>query len=40
VAELAAIELRTALNELGQISGQVITEDVLGRIFSRFCVGK
>jgi len=40
VAELAAIELRAALSELGQISGQVVTEDVLGRIFARFCVGK
>ena len=39
-AELVAIELRTALSELGQISGQVVTEDILGRIFARFCVGK
>jgi tRNA modification GTPase len=40
VAELAAVELRSALAELGRISGEVVTEDVLGRIFSRFCVGK
>ncbi len=40
VAELAAVELRAALAEIGQISGQVVTEDVLGQIFSRFCVGK
>jgi len=40
VAELAAIELRDALAELGQISGHVVTEDILGRIFARFCVGK
>ncbi len=39
-AELAAVELRAALAELGAISGQVATEDVLGRIFQRFCVGK
>ncbi len=39
-AELVAIELREALAELGQISGQVVTEDILGRIFARFCVGK
>ncbi len=40
VAELAAVELRCSLAQLGQISGQVVTEDVLGRIFARFCVGK
>ena len=40
IAELAAIELRLALAEVGQISGQVVTEDILGRIFRRFCVGK
>jgi tRNA modification GTPase len=40
VAELAAVEVRSALAELGQISGQVVTEDILGRIFERFCVGK
>jgi len=40
VAELAAVEIRSALAELGQISGEVVTEDILGRIFARFCVGK
>ena len=40
VAELAAAELREALAHLGQISGQVLTEDILAEIFSRFCVGK
>jgi tRNA modification GTPase len=40
VAELAAVELRAVLAELGAISGQVVTEDILGRIFERFCVGK
>jgi tRNA modification GTPase len=39
-AELVAVELRTALANLGQISGQIVTEDILGRIFARFCVGK
>ncbi|MCE5327392.1 MAG: GTPase [Planctomycetaceae bacterium] len=40
VAELAAVELREALGAVGAVSGQVVTEDVLGAIFSRFCVGK
>jgi len=40
VAELAAVELRAALAQLGRISGQVVTEDILARIFQRFCVGK
>ena len=40
VAELAAAELRAALAHLGEISGEVVTEDILGRIFARFCVGK
>jgi tRNA modification GTPase len=39
-AELVAVELRAALANLGQISGQIVTEDILGRIFARFCVGK
>lgn len=39
-AELVAVELREALAHLGGISGQIVSEDILGRIFSRFCVGK
>jgi tRNA modification GTPase len=39
-AELAAVELRTALDALGQIVGATDTEDILGEIFSRFCIGK
>lgn len=38
--EFPALELRVALNSLGEITGEVTTEDVLGRIFSKFCVGK
>jgi len=40
VAELAAVELRDGLAHIGQISGQVLTDDNLGIIFRRFCVGK
>lgn len=39
-AELVAVELRESLAELGSISGEIVTEDILGRIFSQFCVGK
>ncbi len=38
--EFLAIELRDALEHLGRITGAVYTDDVLDRIFSRFCIGK
>ncbi len=38
--ELAAAEIRLALEELGKVVGAVYADDVLDRIFSRFCVGK
>jgi tRNA modification GTPase len=38
--ELLAIEIREALDELGRIAGDVYTDDILDRIFSRFCIGK
>ncbi|MCD6377844.1 MAG: tRNA modification GTPase [Planctomycetes bacterium] len=39
-AELLAVELRAALANLGEITGQITTEDILSEIFSRFCIGK
>jgi tRNA modification GTPase len=39
-AELAAEELRLAHEALGEITGRVSTEDLLGAVFSRFCIGK
>ena len=39
-AELIALELREALDALESIAGAVTTEDLLGRIFSSFCIGK
>lgn len=38
--ELIAIDLREALDSLGEITGKVSTDDLLARIFSDFCVGK
>jgi tRNA modification GTPase len=38
--EFVACEIRLALEELGRVVGAVYTDDVLDRIFSRFCVGK
>ncbi len=38
--EFLALELRIALDALGEITGETTTEDILGRIFSKFCVGK
>jgi tRNA modification GTPase len=38
--ELVAAELRTALGELGKVAGVVYTDDILDRVFSRFCIGK
>ena len=38
--ELVAEELRLAANSLSRIIGRIDVEDVLGEIFSRFCIGK
>jgi len=38
--EILAVELREALEQLGQLVGAVYTDDLLDRIFSRFCIGK
>jgi tRNA modification GTPase len=38
--EIAALELRDALQALGEIAGKIDSEEILGEIFSRFCIGK
>ncbi|MFM2007315.1 MAG: hypothetical protein RLZZ09_2970, partial [Pseudomonadota bacterium] len=38
--ELLAEELRLAQHSLGEITGEFTSDDLLGRIFSSFCIGK
>jgi tRNA modification GTPase len=38
--ELVAVELRTALGAVGEVVGEAGTEEILGKIFSSFCIGK
>ena len=38
--ELVALELRESLGTIGEVTGRSVGEDLLDRIFSRFCIGK
>lgn len=38
--EFAAVDARAALARLGELSGEIVTADVLDTLFSRFCIGK
>lgn len=38
--ELIAVDVRDALDHLGQILGVIYTDDILDRVFSKFCIGK
>lgn len=38
--DLVSVDLRESLQALGTITGETATDDLLDRIFSRFCVGK
>lgn len=38
--DLLAEDLRSALASLGSITGEITTDEVLGEIFSKFCIGK
>jgi tRNA modification GTPase len=38
--DFLAMDIRQALHYLGEITGQVTTDDLLANIFSKFCIGK
>ena len=38
--DFVALDTRAALDALGEITGESVTEDLLDRIFSQFCIGK
>lgn len=39
-SDLVAIDIRQALHHLGEITGEITNDEILGNIFSKFCVGK
>ena len=39
-SDLMAIDIRQALYHLGEITGEITTDDLLGNIFANFCIGK
>lgn len=38
--DFLSLDIRTALHHLGEITGEVTTDDLLANIFSKFCIGK
>jgi tRNA modification GTPase len=38
--DFIAMDIRQALHHLGELTGQITTDDLLGNIFSKFCIGK
>ncbi len=39
-SDLVALDLRQAIHHLGEITGKITTDEILGNIFERFCIGK
>ena len=38
--DLLAMDIRSAIDHLGLITGKIVADDILGAVFSRFCIGK
>ena len=38
--ELLALDIKRSLQFLGEITGEITTDDLLGNIFGKFCIGK
>jgi len=38
--DFVAMDIRQALHYLGEITGEISTDDLLGNIFANFCIGK
>ncbi|MGA3014129.1 MAG: tRNA uridine-5-carboxymethylaminomethyl(34) synthesis GTPase MnmE [Bacteroidales bacterium] len=38
--DLLTVDIRKALHHLGEITGEITTDEILGNIFGRFCIGK
>lgn len=39
-SDLVSIDIKQALYHLGEITGEITTDEILGNIFSKFCIGK
>jgi len=38
--EIISVDLRLALDKLGEITGETTSEEILNHIFQNFCIGK
>ena len=38
--DIITIYIKDVLEDLGEITGEVVTEDVINEIFAKFCLGK